>query len=383
MSDQAGAIAAVSWVLELPRDLGLPDDTFSSTGVAGDVPPGWKGKLGELPEWPGCEFQGIPRRRLRFRRAYVGIGMPTEATDRTFSDLKRLKGLKKLRHAMGLRRLSRRGVKEWKTVCQMTKWYAGDELDAVNEWSDSKTPLERGFMEMLADLDLWLQAYGLVSGELEIGSIALHDLPSAVPWTIHYKQSPDAPEFAFTGLLPIHDRVPNMLPGRGNQEAAKEAGIIVATNAETAPAFTAFTLLFQAQASAVAGRGRQATIDAGTAVESLVALVIKEALRAEGASDTDIADTLSQRWPTVFNRELLKALGISSGEGGAEHAKWWRVHYKRRNDAVHSGATPSKDAALEMVSDTWDLFDWIERKARVHASLSMPGKSITVMKKRP
>jgi hypothetical protein len=381
MTDEVSPIAAVSWVLELPRDLGLPDDIFSSTGVAGDVPPGWAGQLDQLPEWPDCEFQGIPRRRLRFRRACVGIGMPTEATDRTFSDLKRMKGLTKLRHAVGLRRLSRRGVKEWKTVCQMTKWYAGEEFDAVNDPSNSKTPLERGFAEMLADLDLWLQAYGLVSGELEIGSIALHDLPPAVPWTIHFKQSPEAPEFSFTGLLPIHDRVPNMIPGQGDQEAAKEAGIIVATNAKTVPAFTAFSLLFQAQASAVAGKGRQATIDAGTAVEALVALVIREALRAEGESDTKIASTLSQRWPTVFNRELLKALGISPGEGGAEHSKWWRVHYKRRNEAVHNGATPSKDAALEMVSDTWDLFDWIGKKARAKSTLANLGKSITVKRK--
>lgn len=381
MTDEASPIAAVSWVLELPRDLGLADDTFSSTGVAGDVPPGWEGRLDELPEWPGCDFHGIPRRRLRFRRACVGIGMPTEATDRTFSDLKRMKGLKKLRHSLGLRRLSRRGVKEWKTVCQMTKWYAGEEFDAVNESSDSKTPLERGFAELLADLDLWLQAYGLISGDLEIGSIALHDLPPAVPWTIHYKQSPDAPEFAFTGMLPIHDRVPNMVPGRGNQEAAKEAGIIVATNAETAPAFTAFTLLFQAQASALAGRGRQAVIDAGTAVEALVALVIREALRAESVADTKIASTLNQKWPTVFNQELLKALGVSPGEGGAEHSKWWRVHYKRRNQAVHDGLTPSKDAALEMVSDTWDLFDWIGAKARARQDLATLGRSLTVKRK--
>jgi hypothetical protein len=45
----------------------------------------------------------------------------------------RLKGLKKLRYVVRLRRLSRRGVKEWKTVCQLTRWYAGDEFEAVNE----------------------------------------------------------------------------------------------------------------------------------------------------------------------------------------------------------------------------------------------------------
>jgi hypothetical protein len=174
-----------------------------------------------------------------------------------------------------------------------------------------------------------------------------------------------------------------MLPGRGNQEAGKEAGLIVATNAETVPAFTAFTLLFQAQASALAGRGRQAVIDAGTAVEALVALAIREALRAEGVADTQIASTLNQRWPTVFNQELLKALGVSPGEGGPEHSKWWRVHYKRRNQAVHDGVTPGKEVALEMVSDTWDLFDWIGAKARAKPGLATFGKSLTVKRKQP
>ena len=72
MGDQTGAITAVSWVLELPRDLGLPDDTFSSTGVAGDVPPGWEGKLGELPEWPGSSSKG-------FRDAAYGSVAPMSA----------------------------------------------------------------------------------------------------------------------------------------------------------------------------------------------------------------------------------------------------------------------------------------------------------------
>lgn len=383
MGDQISSVAAVSYVLELPRDIGLTDDTYSSNGVAGDVPTGWEDHLDQIPEWPsGVESRGIPRRRLRFRRAYVGIGLPTEATNRAFGDLMRLKGLKKLFHAIRLRRLSRQGVKEWKTVCQMTKWYTGDEFDEVNKPDDdSQTPLERGFAELLADLDLWLQAYGLISGELEIGSIALHDLPPIIPWTIHFKHAPDGPEHAFSGMLPIHDRVPSVLPRRGHQDAAKEAGIIVATDAKTAPAFKAFALLFQAQASAVAGRGRQATIDAGTAVEALVALVIGEALRAKGVTDAEVEDTLSQRWSTVYNHELLKVLGVQPGNGGVEHSKWWRIHYKRRNEAVHHGATPDQDAALEMVSDTWDLFDWIGEKTRAQPALAILGKTMTVKRK--
>lgn len=381
--DPVDAVAAMSWILELPRDLGLADDTFSSVGTAGDIPSGWEGHLDQLPEWPDCEFAGIPRKRLRFRRACVGIGMPTEATDRAFNDLQRLQGFKRWRYKVGLWRLSRRGVKEWKTVCQMTKWYSGAEIDAFGEaGSDLRPPLEQGFDELLGDLDLWLQAYGLISGEIEVGSIALHDLPSIVPWTLHVKESPFTPEFTFTGMLPIHNRVPDMLPRQGSKEAADEASFVVGVGADQFPSFAAFTLLFQAQAAALAGRSRQAVIDSGTAVEALVALVIREGMRSEGRSDAEVETHLNEtQWKTIYNVELLRILKVPVGQAGPEHAKWWRVHYKRRNDAVHGGAIPGKDAASEMISDTWDLFDWIGCKVRAQPHLAAFGKSITVRRK--
>jgi hypothetical protein len=48
---------------------------------------------------------------------------------------------------------------------------------------------------------------------------------------------------------------------------------------------------------------------------------------------------------------------------------------------VHHGATPDQDDALEMISDTWDLFDWIGEKARAQPTLATLGKSITVVRK--
>jgi hypothetical protein len=376
-------VAAVSWILELPRHLGLRQDTTSSVGTAGNIPDEWIGRLDQLPEWPDCKFKGIPRKRLRFRRALVGIGMPTEATDRAFRDLRRMSGMERLRHTIGLWRLSRRGVKEWKTVCQMTKWYSGPDVGGIGRSrAGSRPPLERDFYELLGDLDLWLQTYGLVSGEVEVGSIALHDLPPIVPWTIHIKESPDTPELVLTGMLPLHERVPDLLEKNGNQEAAEEAGFLFGVGTDTIPAFAPLALLFQAQGAALAGRGRQAVMDAGTAVESMVALVLREGLRAKGKADSEIEGILGElKWRDIYNRELLKFLGVPAGQGGAAHAKWWRVHYKRRNDAVHGGLVPSQDDASEMISDTWDLFEWIGEQAREQPDLAKFGKTITVRRK--
>lgn len=183
-------------------------------------------------------------------------------------------------------------------------------------------------------------------------------------------------------MLPIHERVPDLVERSGNQKAAEEAGFIFGVGKDKFPTFLPMALLFQAQGAALAGRGRQTVVDAGTAVESMVALVLREGMRAKGRSDSEIEAHLDEtKWKTLYNRDLLEILGVPVGQGGAEHAKWWRVHYPSRNEVVHAGAVPSQDDVSAIVSDTWDLFDWIGQKARAHPDLSAFGKSITVRRK--
>jgi hypothetical protein len=304
--------------------------------------------------------------------------MPTEATDRSFGDLRQLNGLARRNHKLRLWWLTRRGVKEWKTVCEMTKWYVGEDIPdpPTGDRRKFESDLRAGFDELLGDLDLWLRSYGLTSGEFEIGSIALHDLPAAIPWVLEIK-TPTKDLALVSGLLPLHERVPDLVGVDGNQDAAREAGIIMGSE-EKFPAFPALSLLFQAQSEARAGRGRQAVIDAGTAVEILVIYVIGEVMRRRGESEQDI-DTLNERrWKTVFNQDLLEVLDVPVGQSGAEHSRWWRNTYGLRVRAVHKGHRPSQGEALQVVSDSWDLFEWIGDRLRTNPDLEDLAKTIPV-----
>lgn len=374
-------IASISWILELPRDLGLRRDTSAAVMLRSGTPSGWEKFVDELPGRADWELHGMPLRRIRFRRARVGIGMPTEATDRTFGELQQLKGFAKTRYALGLRRLARRGIKEWKTVCEMTKWYVGEEIpDPPNADPGAfETELREGFDELLGDLDLWLRAYGMIAGEFEIGSIALHDLPAAVPWLIEIRV-PDEQLALGTGLLPLHARTPDIVGAFGNQEAANEASMIMGTS-ERFPAFPALSTLFEAQLEARAGRSRQAVINAGTAVEMMVFWLLGEIKRRGGESESEIDKMNDRRWKDIFNRDLPEALGVSISATGPVHSAWWRDAYALRVRAVHKAYRPSQPEALQTVSATWNLFDWFGERLRSTAKLKDLAEKIPVKRK--
>jgi hypothetical protein len=381
VSPQTTEIVALSWILELPRDLGLREDSTAALANNQTSLAGWEGRHDEIPEWDGTPADAVPRYRLRFRRARVGIGMPTEATDRAFGELKRLRGLPRLLHSSGLRLLSWRGVKEWKTVCQLTRWYLDAEIppppsDPLDPGADS--PFHTDFLEMLEHLDVWLQAYGLTSSQVDVGAISLHDLPAMIPWTLAGRRSPDAAMVSATGMLPIHHKVPDVLPAEGDARAAVAATKVMGAGPAAYPFFPPFSLLFQAQAHALAGRSRQAVIDMGTAVEALVAAVITAALGARGRTAEEIDAVLAERWRDVYNRELLKILDVPVGGGPRQHVDWWRHDYDLRVKVVHHGHRPSHSEATKAVTDSWDLADWIGERLRAQPDLVEVAEAIRV-----
>ncbi len=311
-------VAAISLLIELPRDLGLEENTPAAVVQTASAAPGWEHDRDKIPAWAPMGYDEWPDRRLRFRRAYVGIGMPTEAVDRTFGDLRRLKGLGRARYRFNLWRTVRSGAKEWKTVCQLTKWYVGDQIpDPPPDFRDppADSAYRRDFFRLLDDLDLFLQAYGLISGELNVGALTLHDLPASIPWFIDLKRDPDDPGTQHRGNLRVHDHYPALLPATGDMPAGREAATIMATRAEGVPFFTAYTLLFQAQASARAGRRRQAVTDMGTAVESFVYELIRSAMQVRGSTRADLEALSRDRWTDVYNKTLLDVLGVPRGQG--------------------------------------------------------------------
>jgi hypothetical protein len=372
-------VAAVSWVVELPRDLGLEEGVGPQLMNNLMELPGWSGRYEELPDWSEGPPDAAPIKRLRFRRAHVDIGMPTAATDLAFGYLRRLEGPGQRAFEKGLRKRIKQGAKEWKTVCQLTRWYVGDAMpdppaDAFDPEPDSL--IRTDFFEMLGDLDLWLQAYGLSSGQIDIGSLSLHDLPAKVPWIVDVSASPEGPRTVSSGMLPIHSRMPNLVAAEGNLEAGRSASLLMVQGPEAFPFFLPLSLLYQAQGHALAGRGRQAVIDMGTAVESLVGTTIKEAMRMRGSSKAEIGEVFEKQWKTVFNRVLLETLGTPIGAGGPAHSKWWAEAYKLRTKVVHAGAPVTSAQGEGAVARTRDLFEWIGERLRAQEDLAEIGEAI-------
>jgi len=379
IDEQVIEVAALSWIVELPRDLGLEEDLGPQLMNNQVELEGWSGRYEELPEWSGGPPDAVPIKRLRFRRAYVDIGMPTAATDITFGGLRRLEGAEKRAYQKGLRKRIRDGAKEWKTVCQMTRWYAGDLVPDPPEDPldpEGSSPIRTDFVEMLGDLDLWLQAYGVSTDQVDIGALALHDLPALVPWVVDVAASPDSTPTVGSGMLPIHARMPDLAPADGNIEAARQASLLMVQGSEAFPFFLPLSLLYEAQGHSLAGRGRQAVIDTGTAVESLVGTTIKEAMQVRDQPPEEIDAVFENRWTTIYNRTLLETLGIPIGAGGAAHSKWWAEAYKLRTGVVHAGAPVTSEQSERAVARTWALFEWIGERLGATKDLAPLGEAI-------
>ena len=346
-------VVALSFIIELPHDLGLEEDSRIEILRHGPLY-GWdRDALAHLPGWDGGTEGVHPVVALRFRRAVVGIGMPTEATDRCFGDIRRAAMTTRQRRAYerSLKRWVRRGMRVPKTVVRITCWRAASELEAAREldaW------LRGVFREGFSVLNQWLSTYALASARLDHGPVSLADLPPAVPLAIQGKQRPGDHEVYGERPVPIHDAVPSLLGVEGDAEAAAAAShaLIMDTN----PFLEALKLLFGAQGHLASGRERQAVLDAGTGIEMLVSSI----LRAAGEERPSFDPSLAVRAPfrQRFEHHLPRALGdgmtLARDLNGAR-AAWWEHGYALRNAVVHEGAAADPSAAAKAVDSAWDL----------------------------
>ena len=291
--------------------------------------------------------------------------MPTEATDRAFGHLKGHRRIARLRYRLGLWRLARRGVTEWKTVALLTRWYAGSNAPALGPAplvTDRGSPVRREFDKSLSDLQTWIQGYAFMAGRIYIGPLALQDLPGLIPWVWTLRETPTAEVITRAGMLAIHGRTPHLRPAEGNQEAATAAAVVMRTGFGQFPLQHGLSLIFQGQAHYYAGRTRQAVIDVGTAVESIVATLLRRIWTDSGIGENEAENRLARaRWTELYNRVLLDALEVPAGEGGKSHSDWWSHAYQLRTEVVHRAAEVHMEAAGLAVELSWELVDWLRR----------------------
>lgn len=75
------------------------------------------------------------------------------------------------------------------------------------------------------------------SGQVDIGALALHDLPALVPWVVNVAASPDSKPTVVSRTLPIHARIPDLALAEGNIEAGRQASLLMMQGPEAFPFF--------------------------------------------------------------------------------------------------------------------------------------------------
>ena len=371
---------AISWIVELPHDLGLDPDTRIELARIGEFH-GWAdGQLNALPRWepPGDSLvPSYPVIALRFRRARVGIGMPAEATDRCFRDMKDgaldRAGRRKL--SRDLDRLATRGVQAWKTVVRISKWYSVTSLPQHEEPDDW---FREEFRDGLAFLNRWLGIYALITSSAHFSPVSFGDLPAIVRVVLEGKDSPDDAVIYSERRLALHTRLPAPIVS-GNAEAAWRASRALLFEPDDNPFLDALQMLFGAQVHRASGRDRQAVLDAGTGVEMLVSAVI----RAVGdiRPSFNEAAALSSPFRGRFEHHLPLALGDGSNPAddvAGARAAWWADGYQMRNGVVHEGAVVGANEADQAVCTAWDLADVCGQLLRVSPDTATLGALLQV-----
>lgn len=378
-ADRREVIVAISWILELPHDLGLPEDSRVEILRPGGLY-GWSAaEMTALPGWDSPQPDVHPVVALRFRRAQVGIGMPTEATDRCFGDMQTdaMTRAQRREFARRLDRLVARGAREWKTVVRITRWYADSELveaDQAEEWL--RPELRAG----LSVLNRWLATYALASASRRHGPLAPGDLPGAVPTVFEHKTAPEDETRRWHFLLTLHDRMPSLVSAEADMTAADVATTALLMDESDNPFLDGLQLLFGAQGQLAAGRERQAILDSGTAVEMLVSALFRAIGEQRAAFDSGAA--IRANFAQRFKHHLPLALGdgrTPAPDESAARATWLAEGYRTRNDVVHQGRDVQPDEADRAVRSAWELLDAMGRQLRASEDTAALGRLLEVV----
>ncbi|HTR73928.1 MAG TPA: hypothetical protein VMH33_01555 [Solirubrobacterales bacterium] len=348
MTENAGDAKVVTYVLELPFALPVPDDWQSAPLLPRT--PGWEGWTGEnfwaLLEWPGRKeipAHLMPGTQIRVRRVALRTALPLRAADEAFED--KIRPLLN-RRERAVKRLFRfradRGLRVMRSVVSLTTFVAPLDVPEDNLPETELEWLHIQFDRCLGDLNRFLTALGLSAADWRVGRLGAGQLPPLLPIIIDHVSPGDSP-----GRWPIHLLVsirPD-LPEPANADNPKPdpawvaAGIVSGANKGVEPYLEFFGLLQDAWADSLLGEPSRCVIGLGTAVEVLVSTTIREGGARLGWSDEEIAkgsgawlhEQVTKHLARLFGKKI--DLKDESGVWGA----WWSLAHGLRNVAVHDG----------------------------------------------
>lgn len=354
-------IVIVTHILELPRDIGLPDDLrFALFEERDDAFLGWSDEskaallgLSSIPT-PGRS----PTTRFVFRRRYMPERAQLLTAHAAFDGW--LYPHMEKEHAAALREQfavhMEHGSFGWITAVAATRFLP------VSEWPED--PSDRAAVQgaelqvCLGQLNDFLLTLSIARQDLTIRPIAIGELPRMCPVILETAPMVTGERNVVSFPYLIHEVNPHKYGANRSVDELDDEERFAVELARSVyfgdePWLLFYEQMQQAEAALFEGRHRVAAVDLGTAIEVLTSVALREAALKHGALPADVKRILKSPLRNQLEDHLPKYVGCSVALDDASNpfGKWWLGGYKLRNRVVHDGARPTRAEVHSALQD--------------------------------
>jgi hypothetical protein len=360
-------LLVVTHILELPHDLG-----FTGTPALALFEPrtdlfgGWsdeeKAHLVSSP--PPPDPGTSPVTRLVFKHTWIRGRPPLVAADNAFESFATpLLPKRSARRRRWQRRLAGlRGLSEPVTVVAATRFIPAQDWPQDRE--NQEAILGRELDASIDFLNDFILSVGLIRNDPRLIPIARGDLPIVCPVILEVaprtrEQSRLGTSFAY----PIHAEATytGFEPRRDDAEVAFHLARSNYYGAQ--PFFLFYELMQRALQSFNTHRFSQAMLALGSAMEVLIAVVVRESSALMGEAPNQAEKTLSAGLSNILKAHFGRYASITVDLSNPTNpvGRWWQGGYKLRNRVVHEGHRPDEvetrgafDDAMAFVGEVRD-----------------------------
>jgi len=354
------SIFAVTFVIELPFDLGLREQ--SGGLLYEERAAHWEGwdsdeirTVLQLPEDLNLPDDLGPGTRWMLRRGWVRSHVPLMAADEAFSDwVEPLVTPEEHRaRQRTVKRWRKRGIQKPITIAALTRFVGVDGVPRHPEDENARALYEL----VRADFNRILAILGLTTGIWWIAPVADRELAGMVPVIVELAGPHDPPSAGDTvqrqgTTFPIfvHDLLPN-LPDQefvSERQFEDAARLLEAYNRGRLAFLPVFELLHEAGGDLRAGKPAQAIVLSSAAVELAVTTLLRVGGPMKGWSAERIGRAINAGFRNRVKHHVadLLSIEIDLRQGRSSWASWWRTGYYLRNRFVHEALAPTREAAL-------------------------------------
>jgi hypothetical protein len=356
-------VLVVTHILELPLDLGLPENRkVVISDARTDIFQSWSPEeIARLLELPRPLTAGtFPAVRFNFRRRYLPERAELFAAFEAFSDWILPYAPKEARCTQELLRQGyRKGSWGWITAVGVTTFLPVSEwpTDRVEQARTAGIELDKA----IAFLNEFLISLSLTRSEPVIHPIGRGDLPSLCPVILETVPMPSGIRNATAYPYQIHqiDR-----HRHGERDTSDELSLaeqsafelFFSSHLKGEPFFPFYELMQSAIGSYNEGRFRLSVTSVGTAFEVLILTVIREASPLHGDSSIKTDGMLQCGLKNQLNDHVprLASCKVDLADPVNAFGKWNLDGYVTRNNVVHKGILPTREqakSALEEVNE--------------------------------